>query len=328
MKLIEFLSLGIKAGDKIRVTYDNHIKSKPEHADVFFKGFRIWSGSRVERNPDRLIPVFNKTTKDGKRSRNEYDGYFGLEEIIDIEFLNEKTNLVKYLNERNDYFDVPALPSIANIFENLESRARQQLFQLVKELDDLFPDLQVALNEYEKAWRDDGYNNISYPTHVVSVGYWKGHGKSLDNICLNIVSKHDNGLYELDKDIYVEDCYRLLSNTISSIINPEEIDKEDIEEHDVIDFHSMAWEDIPTAQREKHPYLFNTKILERLRVEKWWKTLTDDQIKTIFPEVYNIIIKHKYADRPEKDYASHVRMEWESISFDEKQFIFTHNIKK
>lgn len=79
MKANDFINLGLKYGDKVRVFF-----SPASYADGFFAGYKVWSGNY--NNLDTcLFPIFYGAKKDGTMGRKPmddcYDVHYGLSNI-------------------------------------------------------------------------------------------------------------------------------------------------------------------------------------------------------------------------------------------------------
>ena len=85
MKAVDFISLGLEYGDKVRVYF-----SATNYKEGFFAGYKVWSGiySNIEY---AMFPVFYGIKKDGTMAKfKKMDGCWSTEHSFSSLYLVEK----------------------------------------------------------------------------------------------------------------------------------------------------------------------------------------------------------------------------------------------
>lgn len=134
MTLIEFLSLGIKQGQKVTLHLKDSNKAGTVTVRAFFFGFRFEAYSSVAYKPEQIIPVFNKVAKNGKMLRAHIDQSTWPEYIEYIE-----------TDDNAQTLDSDTACSLLNATENLEQAAKRQVRGILKEMNTLFPGKRILL---------------------------------------------------------------------------------------------------------------------------------------------------------------------------------------
>ena len=271
MTIIEFLSLGLVPGKKYNVTLKTSFDKKPVTETLFFKGFRFYYGRSHGDREEDIIPVFNEMTKNGKMSPRHYTARSTWTEYIvsvtdpeaEKDPTQEPIRVLSFKEADSMYLTV----------RNIENNAWRQLMTLLHEMGRLFPGRDIQ---------------ISDDVAPGAVFYYK-HGCAACTITRAIPNDGGTPAFYL-VDEYLDEAANwdqieptswafLLSAVMDAIRHPFFPDDED--KKTFIDMDA-SWKDIPLDKVEDTLVLKETRLLDSLAADLWFKRLTEKQKKETF----------------------------------------------
>lgn len=316
MSPLEFFASNLNRRQKVKLIWRHPSSDNVKEVICFFKGYRNYCEKRVVDNADDIIPVFCECTKNGKMSNRELRDYIKLEDIANIEILGPFSNI-----------PTPQVPNWNNAVNVINKVARQQILAILKDMDSLFPGMSVPLSK-------DGD-----PRLVLSVA--ESHGGvdiEYPGVVLSLSCKDGHIVYEIDQDVetfkgtsgvFVPNFAEVLDALVNSILDPPAGDEDDeIPGQDCIRLHDYTWETLPLADKDKQPTLFELGLLEQLRVNLWWESLSEkdktDLMNGKFKQKVEDYYQANYLDKgtPDTSYAAKCDLYWGLFDADWKYYVF------
>lgn len=290
---MEFLSLGIGYGQRVTLTLKD-INGETRSVDCHFAGFRFFMGRATCDSPGDIIPVFNATSKNGKMLNRHIYEHTKLDNIISI-----KTA------EATGISSLPGnIPSLGRAVDNIEKTSRHFLEMVLKEMSVLFPGKKIRFD------MDDRRNAAVY--------YYK-HDSDVPDITA-VCFKDGKVRYELegeytneqdvtDSEIDVFSYTRILETVLENIRRPY------VPEGCEDNFFSpdeQSWKDIPDVDPDKQPYLHSTLVLEELKADLWFESLSDEEKEAQFNGLKNTY-EHTVKEHPEnsRSFVQFINSDWE-----------------
>ena len=271
MKAIEFISLNLKAGDKVSLTYRKTAGGTPMCVTCFFDGYETILG-QISNSPEWILPVFRECSKNGKMLSRRLPSFPYFSDIVSVERVPQAGEVVQ------EVIDGAGSESMFNAVRNIIRRAEAQARELLREMDILFPGKKVYLVS--------GYRPSVAAGTILAIHSNKGR--------ILVDAYNDIETMEgLDEEqAAVTDWPMLLHCLHHSIKNaPDVFETEDPE--DVPDFFLcdgeggvIRHEDIPDATHEDMPVLYDSFITDMLKARLWLDTVGEDDLRELFPTDY------------------------------------------
>jgi len=257
MEIFEFISKGLKAGEKVKITLNDNTTK-----EYFFDGYDIPQGTRMY-SIELLIPIFRKVSNNGRMLSNRVYLYLG--DIANVEGEMFKGISLEEINEMNRADDI------------IQNRAKEILREIVKEMNSLFPGKKIFLDPEMV-----GTVNATIPNNydidaadIYSLFIKKG------KVYCDVYTFDDSVQKEL-ADLCDVDYPLLLKALTDSIKDPW------LEESNGKNFaETLTSDDIPDADREKHPVLKSTFLLSFLAANLWYYEILDknpDETNKLYPD--------------------------------------------
>lgn len=272
MTLLEFLSHNLRFGDKVELTIKYYDRSQ-KTITAFFHGFRILDGRHISIG-NNLYPMFKKMNKNGKMSREYTDEYTSLETIKSITKLTEDAT----------HFMPEELPSIQKCTYIKNHLAKKQITAICKELATLFPDKWIPLpssGELDCAlWDEHGGIALATGMNILRIRYGKEGEKEGYLVCAAPDYAEPN-IYPSWRHDLEYSPLALLRVLVQDIALEGELPETAGEEGDCINFSALPWRTFPLAG-PGCPVLKNMGLLELLRYNLWWKSLSPQEKEAVF----------------------------------------------
>ena len=269
MNFFEFQALCLTPAQKVILTLKKSPRSE-ETEDIvcFFSGYKTCYGQRFFESCDELMPIFRKPTSHGKISSAYARDFLQFDEIVKVTPADsENISLVK-----TDKID-----SVVNGLQTLDDTLFAQCEAIVREMNELFPDIKIPFDE------GDEPNVILYTKDGITNGL-------IQNICIRggelrfTVNDMEFVSVCTKKDIAIHSIPDLLRGLMMSIKDPTS-DMQDICGHPF----DLPYNEIPAADAVRHPVLTKLGLLETLRHNKWWYTLSEEKRQGIISELQSFI---------------------------------------
>ena len=253
MTLAEFLSIGLKHGQKCKVTIQNPTDKKASVFEVFFAGYRFYCNRTTGQTPDDIIPVFNEPTKNGKMSNKRFRAeYCWLGNIVNIEPAESGQ---AYLTKR----EVGGLDRAAM---NSDARCRANLYDIVREMSTLFPGKKILIQPDIQVCAIDYTKHGCYACEIAAV-YLDGDGQLVYDLGGN--DYYAEAIPE--KSVDPANSYaELLLSVLESIEDP-------VYGKEAFIHEKTPWDTIPDVDYDKTPALGAAKCLKALKHNRWFDSL-------------------------------------------------------
>lgn len=306
MTLIEFLSLGIKQGQKVTLHLKDSNKAGTVTVRAFFFGFRFEAYSSVAYKPEQIIPVFNKVAKNGKMLRAHIDQSTWPEYIEYIEMDDNARTL-----------DSETAGSLLNATDNLEQAAQGQVYDILKEMNTLFPGKRIQLGPdtyevnvdyYLKYGCDSGY--------AVNAGWADGAPVFGLSLSCEYVENAASGSFSVR--------WQEMLHALLEAIEYPAVDVEDKTEN-FIDTDTATWKDIPLPDPKACPVLDACGCLHDLRANLWFESLSDEDKKKEFDNLHKQYLHETESDNTE-EFARYLDTYWCSLK-PKAKWLFTPDKK-
>lgn len=272
MKAIEFLSLNLRAGDKVTLTYRKSAAREPDTVVCFFDGYENILG-HITPDPEWIMPVFRECSKNGKMLSKRLAPYPYFSDIIAVEHVTNPGHPVR------EVIDPAGSESLFNAVRNITRRAEAQARELLREMDLLFPGKKVYLVS--------GFRPAVTGGWILAVRY--DNGNLVADIYNDIETVKDVSEQQAD----ITDWPMLLHCLHHSVENaPDVFETEDAE--DIPDFFLcdgsggvLTHADIPDTQRDDFTLLDAAYVTDMLKARLWLDSLGDDRLPELFPVQYD-----------------------------------------
>ena len=253
MTLIEFISIGLRYGQRCKVTIGGQADQTPVTYELFFAGFRFFCGRTTGYGRDDIIPIFNEPAKNGKMSYRRFRQTYWLNTLLSVEPADsEKT----YLNRRD-------IDGLDRAIQRCDAACRDKLNEIVNEMDGLFPGKKILIQQairpgaiyFDKnsccsCLIDAVYVKDSKIVYDISDGYMTETTVPQNLVGIGTADNHAG----------------LLLAVIDSIEDPVFSDEGFIRE-------DTPWTDIPDTDRKKTPALLAAGCLDKLKQNRWFDSL-------------------------------------------------------
>lgn len=267
MHPLEFFAYNMQPGQMADVTVKDGNGQKTIRC--YFYAFKSRYDYKIMNGTKDLIPVFvfpNK--KNGEMGKTYVKEIHSFDDILSIGFGDSWAPAIT-MNEIYGYVSGSYSP---------ECLAEIQIRNIVKEMSRLFPGKRIHINgpgTPAAVFESHGGIKTGATVNIISVGYDNQTGK------YNVEVEGDcyNGIYDPD-NLTIKSYPILLEDIMTSVAYPEEIDRENKE--DYIDLASIRYAAIPRVWPNNTPTLFKTMLIDELRCNKWWKTLSDGKKRRLF----------------------------------------------
>ena len=273
MTLIEFLSLGLKRGQKVTIHFKNTLRLKAVYPLVeraIFTGFRNYDYRETAHDAEDIVPMFNKISKNGKKLNAHIDQptYLPFIESIDVD------NSVPTLGSSD-------ANSILNAVENLQNAAHEQVLAIIKEMGTLYPGKRIILGPDTYEVNADYYLKYGCDSgYIVSVG-WDDCDKNavfaLSLSCQSVESATDG-----DFSVNWLDMLHSLLLAIEYPVTDDEMPGKGFYNPD-----TDTWKDVRLPDEKDCPVLFGSGCLHALRANMWFETLDTEAKKQKFASLYD-----------------------------------------
>lgn len=256
MKLIELLSAGLAYGKAYNVTIQTYTDHTPVTERLYFGGFRLKNDSARVDNADSIVPVFMVPNEDGSMSRRVRSGLpTWLEFIVGIEPADLKNGLADFPMP----MDGEEAEALSNSVWNITKRTHNNILRLLREMDVLFPGKKIRLDPENPVCAVHYYRHGCESCTIEAVGLNAGKTDLVYDINYEC---GDNESDVDDDNMGFENKAWLLSIVRDAIADP--VFDEDGEDLTFITEGTKA-EEIPDPDPEKTPFLYHSKIIERLK---------------------------------------------------------------
>ena len=313
MHPLEFIALNLKSDQKVELTYIDPMafgKGEAKTVECFFRGLTsdLKPSAVIFDNIEDLRPVFVLPNKNGKPQRKRVDNYIRFRDIISIwPDRSAAARPVIYPSEIEGYSKgVTAAQDLALL----------QIQDIADEMATLFGGKRIQLNypcRVEIIYDSHVGIDMSTPVDILSVGY------------------NQKALYpefEVDNDAYreilsvdelcIDDPILLLGELMDAIRHP--CYDEPLE--CCVDLVAMDWKSIPDPEPSQAPVLFRIALLQGLRAERWFESLSLEDKRRIFLPVENPIrasFKKKEGREPES-FEEAIGVYWSILDDSNKSF--------
>lgn len=311
MTLIEFLSLGLKHGQRVSLTVKDHFDGE-KTVTCHFSGFRIYAGRTKATKPDDIVPVFNITSGNGRMLNRHISENTWLDHIVSITPEDPSQTIPLTCEDVSGFVHTEY---------NIKACCKQTLSALLKEMSILFPGKKIYLDTDKE--------------RIGAVHYFR-HGEAAGDIT---AVKHDNGTIRYDlsmeydnekelpeDDIEVFSVPSLLRRVLDSIREPF---FPEYEEDPFLDPGTLSWNDVPETDASTFTVLHRTKVLSELMANLWYASLSDGEKLAIFSGLRSRYEMMK-AEKPETElsFPAFIDREWNVLNPDWKALTLKERMRK
>ncbi len=273
MTLIEFLSLGLKRGQKVTIHFKNTLRLKAVYPLVeraIFTGFRNYDYRETARSEEDIVPMFNKISKNGKKLNAHIDQPTHLPFIESIDVDNSVPTLGS--SDAN---------SILNAVENLQNAAHEQVLAIIKEMGTLYPGKRIILGSDTYEVNADYYLKYGCDSgYIVNVGWDDCDKNAVFGLSLSCQSVES----ATDGDFSVN-WLDMLHSLLLAIEYPT-TDDDMMPGKGFYDPDTDTWKDVRLPDEKDCPVLFGSGCLHALRANMWFETLDTETKKQRFAGYY------------------------------------------
>ena len=266
MHPLEFIAYNLRPQQKVNLHYKKwrHGEATTEKISCFFQGFKhkYAPASTIIYSMSDLRPIFTLPTKSGGPGRRHVEDYILFEDIISLDpDMSGDVISVIYPEEIQGYMQGADKPGDV---------ALKQIYDIADEMAGLFDGKAIQLNDplgIATVYERRGGVDYAYPVEIVGVSF----DRDALRLDLELGGEYFNGKKAYE-NVFVHDPVYLLSELMEAIRNPSY--DEPLE--GFLDLAGMDWNDIPECDRS-HRVLYETWLLMKLRTDKWFASLTDEQ---------------------------------------------------
>lgn len=311
MTLIEFLSLGLEAGQRVILTV-NDFSSNTHSVDCHFNGYRIFAGKTRAYSPKDIVPVFHFTSKNGKMLNKRIHEFTMLENILQVDTSSRSFK---------DYNLPEDLKSLMKADENISTTCSNILMNVLKEMSILFPGKKVHFD-----LESDRVGVVAYFMHfqevmdVRALCYRDGH------IRYDLTGENgsEDGLEDGEVDNF--SIPYLLVTLLKNIRTPYVPERC---EDNFFDPARQTWRDIPDTDSESTPYLHMVEALGELKADSWYASLSNEEKEKFFEE-YRTQYESNKEEHPEntQPFWWFINVKWNTLETRWKLFHLNRWIRK
>lgn len=255
MNLTEFLSICPEYGKPYQFNIKTPTDENPVSKRLYFGGFCFMSNMGRPDKEAKLIPILMLPAEDGTMSNKVHGGLpTRLEWIVSIEN-HEMRNGVTDFHMATEPGEAE---SLSNAVNNLNLIAYNNTLRLMREMNVLFPGKAVRLDPETPVGAVNYYKHGCCPCNIITVAM---DDKNTDLVYE--VSDYEGGNEQRDDDDLGFDNRGYLLEALMRCIEEPVFGEYDDEETFIAD--GTKAEDIPDPDPEKTPFLYRSKIIERLK---------------------------------------------------------------
>lgn len=301
-----FMAYNLKAGQKVSLTMPAKSKDdKYKHVELFFCGYTNKFGLKTASHTSMLRPVFAVPTKSNTPGRKTEP--IGFEDIEDLSIIDSPDDVQLMPNEVDGWMIARAIMSRTALVE---------VYAICREMNSLFKGKRIPLNTSVDAARTNDNGDGITKCSVTSLGVNECGTPTFDLCDTETGAKSTVTMEQIDVDGTV-----LLSELIESIQNPEfyeEFSEKAAKDNPLLLLSWMQWDEIPKASQNEKA-LEKLGLLEILRVNLWWRTLSLEEKTELLSENYFIDKSIKKSKNMEED----INVMWEKeFTSGRKSFCF------
>lgn len=256
MTPIQFIAYGLSPGQEVELD----LKNTKEPIRCFFKGFRVFMGSRVALGINDLVPLFCERTKAGKMGKAK------IKHPTHFRYINQIRPL------KHSVFSLEDIKGWRLASMQMNTTTYPMICKIINEMASIFPGKRIPLHpDYRSRVRVMDFENDSTnerPGYILTIG-------TDENGYINFEIELD-GQVKLcvEEEVDIENYSRLLDNLAQSIVRPpQEKDTGTLNAQTTLRLNDYTYKTLPCVNDK--PYV--TEILQQLRVNLWWRSLSEKE---------------------------------------------------